>query len=277
MRYEKIPLSEKDSNVFLEAYISDSIPGKKRKAILVFPGGAYAEICNDREGEPIALAFLAQGFNAFVLHYSIGGEDRVYPLQLREVALAMKHIKDNAEEYRIDPDELFTVGFSAGGHLAASSGVFWKRPEVTEGLDIPFGYNKPRGVMPIYPVINPEGHGFSFVMLLGTDNATKEQLDYVSVDRHVDRDSSPAFIMHTAEDEGVDVRNTISLAMSYANAGVPFEMHIYPNGPHGIALGNEITDMGNPEYNDPIIAEWVRLAAAWADKICKNQLKYKGE
>ena len=131
--------------------------------------------------------------------------------------------------------------------------------------------------MPIYPVINPEGHGFSFVMLLGTDNATKEQLDYVSVDRHVDRDSSPAFIMHTAEDEGVDVRNTISLAMSYANAGVPFEMHIYPNGPHGIALGNEITDMGNPEYNDPIIAEWVRLAAAWADKICKNQLKYKGE
>ncbi len=277
MRYEKIPMSETDKNVFLEAYISDSIPGKKRKAILVFPGGAYAEICNDREGEPIALAFLAQGFNAFVLHYSIGGEDRVYPLQLREVALAMKHIKDNAEEYRIDPDELFTVGFSAGGHLAASSGVFWKRPEVTEGLDIPFGYNKPRGVMPIYPVINPEGHGFSFVMLLGTDNATKEQLDYVSVDRHVDRDSSPAFIMHTAEDEGVDVRNTISLAMSYANAGVPFEMHIYPNGPHGIALGNEITDMGNPEYNDPIIAEWVRLAAAWADKICKNQLKYKGE
>lgn len=277
MRYEKIPMSETDKNVFLEAYISDSIPGKKRKAILVFPGGAYAEICNDREGEPIALAFLAQGFNAFVLHYSIGGEDRVYPLQLREVALAMKHIKDNAEEYRIDPDELFTVGFSAGGHLAASSGVFWKRPEVTKGLDIPFGYNKPRGVMPIYPVINPEGHGFSFVMLLGTDNATKEQLDYVSVDRHVDRDSSPAFIMHTAEDEGVDVRNTISLAMSYANAGVPFEMHIYPNGPHGIALGNEITDMGNPEYNDPIIAEWVRLAAAWADKICKNQLKYKGE
>ena len=82
MRYERVPMSETDKNVFLEAYISDSIPDKKRKAILIFPGGAYAMICNDREGEPIALAFMPYGFNAFVLHYSLGGEDRVYPMQI---------------------------------------------------------------------------------------------------------------------------------------------------------------------------------------------------
>lgn len=272
MIYERIPMSETDKNVFLEAYIANSILGKKRKAILVFPGGSYAEICSDREGEPIALAFMPYGFNAFVLHYSIGGEDRVYPLQLREVALAMKHIKDHADEYGIDPNELFIVGFSAGGHLAASSGVFWKRPEVTKGLDIPYGYNKPKGVMPIYPVINPEGHRFSFSMLLGTPDSTKEELDYVSVDQHVDRDSSPAFIMHTFADRDVDVRNTLSLAKGYADAGVPFEMHIYPNGYHGVALANKITDMGNPAYDDPIIAEWVRLAAAWTDKV--DSLEY---
>ena len=270
MRYERIPLSEKDKNVFLEAYISDSVEGLKRKALLVCPGGAYAGICNDREGEPIALAFLPYGFNAFVLHYSIGGEDRVYPIQLREVALAMKHIKDNSDSYGIDPDLLFTVGFSAGGHLAASSGVFWKRAEVTDGLDIPYGYNKPTGVMPIYPVVNPDGHRFSFTMLLGNPEPDQELLDYTSVDQHVDADSVPAFIMHTFEDQAVDVRNALSLATAYANAGVQFELHIYPNGPHGMALANHITDMGNQAYNDPIIAEWVRLAAAWTDKISKK-------
>lgn len=263
-------MSETDRNVFLEAYIADPMEGKKRKALLIFPGGAYAGICSDREGESIALAFLPYGFNTFVLHYSIGGEDRVYPLQLREVALSMKHIKDNAEKYGIDPDELFNVGFSAGGHLAASSGVFWKRKEVTEGLDIPEGYNKPRGVMPIYPVINPEGHRYSFTMLLGDPDPSQELLDYTSVDQHVDADSVPAFIMHTFADQMVDVKNTLSLATAYANAGIPFEMHIYPNGPHGMALANHITDRGKPEYNDPIIAEWVRLASAWVDKLCKK-------
>jgi acetyl esterase/lipase len=104
-------------------------------------------------------------------------------------------------------------------------------------------------------------------MLLGTPDSTKKELDYVSVDQHVDRDSSPAFIMHTFADRDVDVRNTLSLAKGYADAGVPFEMHIYPNGYHGVALANKITDMGNPAYDDPIIAEWVRLAAAWTDKV----------
>ena len=268
MLFEKIPLSADDQQVYLEAYAADPIGGKRRRALLVIPGGGYASVCSDREGEPIAMAFLPYGFNAFVLHYTVARRDK-YPIQLREVALAIKHIKDNADRYSIDPDQLFTVGFSAGGHLAASAGVFWNRPEVTEGLDMPAGYNKPRGIMTIYPVINPMGHPDSFYNLLCTDTPSQDELDYVSVDRHVNGDSAPAFIVHTADDQVVDARNSLTLALAYADAGIPYELHMFPHAPHGVALGTAVTDCGSPAWNDIMIAKWVEMAAYWAEKLCE--------
>ena len=266
MQYEKIYLKEGRPDVYLETYISDSLPNVTRKAILVIPGGGYGGVCADREGEPIALAFMPYGYNGFVLHYTVGRKEP-YPAQLREVTLAIKHIKDNADKYGIDPDQLFVTGFSAGGHLTACAGVFWNRPEATEGLDIPYGYNKPRGIMPIYPVISPKGHSFSINNLLCKDDPTKEEMDYVSVDQHVTADSSPVFIVHSADDELVDARNSLDLAMAYANAGVPYEIHIFPHAQHGCALGNAITDMGNPNWNDLMIARWVEMAAYWAEHL----------
>ena len=183
--------------------------------------------------------------------------------------MAIKHIKDNAAKYGIDPDKLFTVGFSAGGHLTASSGVFWNRPEVTEGIDMLEGYNKPRGIIPVYPVINPKWHAGSFYNLLCKDDPTREELDYVSIDLHVDESSVPAFIVHTADDTCVGVQNSLSLATAYSNAGVDFELHIFPHAPHGVSLGNEITSLGETVWEDPMIARWVEMAAYWADKICK--------
>lgn len=267
MQYEKIYLKEGRPDVYLETYISDSLPNVTRKAILVIPGGGYGGVCADREGEPIAMAFMSYGYNGFVLHYTVGRKEP-YPAQLRETTMAIKHIKDNADKYGIDPDQLFVTGFSAGGHLTACAGVFWNRPEATEGLDIPHGYNKPRGIMPIYPVISPMGHAGSFHNLLCKDHPTADELDYVSVDLHVSADSSPAFIVHTADDQVVDARNSLNFAMAYANAGVSYELHIFPHAPHGVALGNAITDCGNPDWNDPMIARWVEMAAYWAEKIC---------
>ncbi len=268
MTYEVINLREGHPDVFLETYIAEPVGGKHRKAMLVIPGGGYGGVCADREGEPIALAFMPYGYNGFVLHYTVGRKEP-YPAQLREVTLAIKHIKDNADKYGIDPDKLFVVGFSAGGHLTASAGVFWNRPEATEGLDIPYGYNKPRGIMPIYPVISQKGHAHSLYNLLCKDDPTQDELDYVSVDKHVTADSAPAFIVHSADDELVDARNSLDFAMAYANAGVEYELHIFPHAQHGVALGNAITDMGNPKWNEPMIAEWVRMAAYWAEKLCQ--------
>ena len=264
MKHERIYLQEGNENAYLDTYIADPTSHFIRKAILVIPGGGYGAVCSDREGEPIAHAFMPYGYNAFVLHYTVGRK-KPFPQQLIEATLAIKHIKDHAEAYGIDPDQLFVVGFSAGGHLAASTGVLWKNEEVLKAVPMPDGYNKPRGVMPIYPVICD--HIGSFRNLWCTDMPTKEQIDMVAIDQHVDADSAPAFIMHTANDQVVDVRNALTLATAYSLADVPFELHIYPDAPHGSALCNRITARNNPKWNNPNIAEWVRLAANWAETL----------
>ena len=125
MQYFKISLSEEEDGAYLEAFLAEPLPHCVRRAILVIPGGGYHNICSDREGEPIAHAFMPYGYNAFVLHYTVGRK-KPYPAQLIEAARAVAHIKDHADEYGIDPDAVFATGFSAGGHLAASLGVLWK-------------------------------------------------------------------------------------------------------------------------------------------------------
>lgn len=268
MIYKKIQLSETDSDIYLEAFVAEKVGDFVRNAILIIPGGGYGNVCADREGEPIALAFIPFGYNAFVLHYSVGRK-RPYPAQLIEASLAMKHIKDNADEYNLNPERVFVTGFSAGGHLAASLGTMWHRKEIYDAIDMPFGYNKPAGMMPVYPVITsgPWGHNGSFKNLWCTDEPTQEQLDYTSVELHVDENSVPAYLVHTSNDATVSVMNSLLLAQAYAEKNLTFELHIYPKGHHGMALGNEITACGNNAHVDDSFAEWIRNATKWASSL----------
>ena len=266
MKCDRIELDDKGA--FIDTYIADPTPKFTRKAILVIPGGGYGGVCSDREGEPIALAFIPYGYNAFVLNYSVGKQNN-FPTQLIQAVRAIKYIKDNANELGVCPDELFVVGFSAGGHLAGCTGIMWKMDEIYEALPMPYGYNRPKGVMLIYPVVN--GHKGSFNNLLGTEEHTEEMRNKVFLDRRVDSDSVPAFIMHTSHDQTVDVRDSLSLATAYKEAGLKFEMHIFPDAPHGVALGNKITSIGKAEYENEAIAEWVRMAAVWADSLPENK------
>ena len=267
MIFKKIPLIEGNDNVYLEAYISDKITDLTRDAILIIPGGGYGDVCSEREGEPIAQAFIPYGYNAFVLHYSVQSDQKVFPAQLIEASIAIKHIRDNAEEYGINSDRVFACGFSAGGHLCASLGTMWHKDEVYGAVDMPYGYNKPTGVMLIYPVISYEFHKFSFEALLNKDSLSEEDAMRCSIDKNVDKNSSPAFIMHTATDNTVDVRNALAVAKAYADIGMPFELHIYPDAPHGVALGNKITRCANPMYENESIAKWVENAVFWASYV----------
>ena len=185
MLYEKIRLDENDESVYLEAYVADKVGDFVRDAILVIPGGGYHTVCSNREGEPIAMAFMPKGYNAFVLHYSV--RKKPFPCQLVEASKAMKHIRDNAEHYNINPERIFTVGFSAGGHLAASLGTMWHIDEVYSEINMPYGYNKPRGMMLIYPVVSPVYHLPSFENLL-LGKVTDEKLAECSIDKNVDDD-----------------------------------------------------------------------------------------
>ncbi|MBQ7974571.1 MAG: alpha/beta hydrolase [Clostridia bacterium] len=263
---KRIMLDEADENVYLDAYIADKITGFTRKAILVIPGGGYGQVCSDREGEPIAQAFIPYGYNAFVLNYSTKStSDKHFPAQLIQASKAMKHIKDNADEYGIDSEKVFAVGFSAGGHLTASLGSMWDLPEIYENVEMPYGYNKPAGTMLIYPVLSD--HMGSFKNLLGEEAPTEEQLDRVRIHKHISENSSPVFMVHTSNDRTVNVKNSLELATVCAEKGILFELHVYPDAPHGAALANEITMCGNPKYNYPAMSKWIENAVEWAETI----------
>lgn len=267
MIYDRIQLDDKDENAYLEVFAPDANENFKRKAILIIPGGGYGMVCSNREGEPIAQAFIPYGYCAFVLHYSVAKEGVYFPVHLIQASKAMKHIKDNAQRYNIDAHKVYACGFSAGGHLAGSLGILWDNEEIYKIVDMPKGYNKPAGIMLIYPVVSPEHHDMSFKRLLGDNINSQKHRDMVSLEKHVSSSSSPAFIMHTSNDQVVNVKNSLLLAEAYGNADMIYEMHIYPDAPHGAALGNEITCGNNPKHNDKSIAKWVQQAVEWADKI----------
>lgn len=258
-----------DESAYLDVYVADKIEGCERKALLIIPGGGYGFVCSAREGEPIAHAFMPYGFNAFVLHYSVAGE-KTFPAQLIQASKAMKHIKDNAEEYGILKDEVFAVGFSAGGHLCASLGVMWNKKEIYDEIDMPYGYNKPKGIMLMYPVISGVSefaHMGSFYNLFASENPSEDQLKSASIELYVNDEVCPAYIVHAANDTCVPVENSLILAMEYSKINIPFEMHIYPNGAHGFGLGNKITWCGYEESAGDNISQWVDDAVRWTNRV----------
>lgn len=266
MIYERIPLSATDDRVYLEAYVAGN--PSVCDGLLVIPGGGYSTVCADREGEPIALAFLGHGVNCFVLHYTVA-PDGVFPVQLIEASKAIKHIRQNSGRYHVDPDRIFTAGFSAGGHLAATLGTMWHMSAVQKGIGGPDGINRPKGMILCYAVLSagPKTIEGSFCSLLGTKTPSPEQLDAVSPDKHVDARTCPAFFVHTADDAVVPIYNALSMAEALSDARIPYEMHIYPHAPHGIALGSAMTDCGRKEWNEPGIAKWVENAVYWMKRI----------
>lgn len=271
---EKIYFDPSDDRVFLETYAVDDrnyvvkdASVKPRDAILVIPGGGYAHV-SGREGIYTALSFLAKGANAFVLTYSVG-EDAVYPRQLLDACRALKYIKENADKYYINPDRIFALGYSAGGHLLGTLTTLHGVGEKI--IDLPKDYLKVKGSIFCYPVVTAYGptHIGSFNNLLKkpVEEYTEEEKNLLSIEKNVNSDTPPAFIWHTSEDRGVPINGSLKLCQAYYDAGIPVELHIYPHGPHGIALANEVSSGGRADYVQPKAEAWVDEAYKWM----KNQ------
>ncbi len=262
---ERIYLRPGNDKVYLDTYVVDekNVMGP-RQAIIVFPGGAYVALAQ-HEGEKIALNYVAAGINAFVLKYSIRGTnpDMRYPMPQVDASNAIKYVKDNAERFNIDPEQVYVLGFSAGGHLASTMGTIWHRKEIYDAAEpMEYGYNKPAGMVLCYPVITPypeTGHQGSFKYLLG-DDATQEEMDKLSSDKNVDENTCPAFLWHTAADGAVNVKSSLLMANALSDYKIPFELHVYPNGPHGIGLPD---GYGVSKYADPHAATWMPLSIEW--------------
>jgi len=235
---------------------------QKRPLILVCPGGGYSHL-SDREGDSIAFQFMAMGYHAAVMKYSLNPVN--YPTQLLEIAAAVKHFKDNAEALFIDSDKIFIYGASAGGHLAALFGTGYFRTEVTDYFKVSTDYLKPAGLILSYPVITSGefAHRGSFNMLLGDRAEDSAALKYVSIENRVTKEAPEAFIWHTFADGAVPVENSLLLAKAYRQEGIPFELHIFPTGGHGLALATELTlsNVGT-ELNEGG-AQWISLVKTW--------------
>lgn len=268
MRTQTFVLDSRYPDCTLTTYIHEpfaelQIPS--RRAIIVCPGGGY-QFLSDRESEPVALQYFAAGLNVFILRYSVQ-EKAAHDAPLIEAALAVKYVRDHAEEYFIDPAYVFITGFSAGGHCAAMCGILWNHPVVREALGIdrgeaPEGINKPTATVLCYPVITggPYAHRGSIDSLCGGPSAGTAGADRYSLELHVDATTAPAFIWHTFNDGAVPIQNTLLYAQALAAAGVPFEYHVYPDGVHGLSLCNRETSLGMAHLDNPVCAGWLAEA-----------------
>lgn len=266
MKYSKINFTEKYEDSYIEAYVHEpyaELKIGKRRAIIVCPGGGYGWL-SEREAEPVALQYFAAGLNVFVLRYSIAKKAENYA-PLIEACLAIKYLREHSDELYVDPDYVFITGFSAGGHLAAWTGTMWHIPEVQAHLD---GAEpeicKPTATLPCYPVISSlpgVRHDGTMKTLNGWKPNDEEGMARFSLERFVDEKTAPAFIWHTFNDGCVPVMNSILYAEALTKNNIPFELHIYPNGPHGLSLCNAETSTGQgPTLNSPYVAGWLSMA-----------------
>ena len=269
--YEKLGLEKSGSfQPRLECFVPHNarVPAAKRPTIVICPGGGYA-FTSDREGEPIALSFMNEGFNCFVVWYSVAEPDSDnvarFPVSLYETLTAIAMIRENAEEWLVDTDKIFVCGFSAGGHLAASVATLWNRDFVKDALGYHNGEQKPNGAVLVYPVISSGkwAHSGSFEFLLGDRANDPEMLELLSLEKQVTSDTPPCFLIHTFTDEAVPVKNSIDFASALAENKIPFEMHIFPRGPHGFARADDSTSY-NGEHIVPECTVWPSMAARWA-------------
>lgn len=234
-------------------YIIDT--KKKHGAVIVCPGGGYY-MKADHEGEPIALWLNTIGISAFVLDYRVYPYHHPYPMF--DVLRAIRFVRFHAEKWNIDPDKIGILGFSAGGHLASTAGTHFDGGNLNAEDPIEKISSKPNAMILCYPVITfgDYRHDGSKVALIG-ENPTEELRDSLSNELKVTYDTPPTLLWHTANDDVVPVENSLFFAKALSSKRVPFELHVFPDGPHGVGLAQD----------NPVLGQWPKLCEKWLQEL----------
>ncbi len=253
----------KDAEGYLTSYVPSNtgeIKQKLRPAVIIIPGGAY-RMCSEREGEPVAIKFLNEGYAAFVLNYSVF---TAYPVPLAEALAAVAYVRRNAQRFAVDVNHVATLGFSAGGHLAGMTATMFDDKKCGEMLGIGVDELRPNATVLCYPVTTSDkayAHAESFRIISGGDSALA---DYLSLEKRVNANSVPSFIWHTAADDCVPVNNSLLLAEAYLKCGVPCALHVFEKGWHGLSLCNcETNDQTEEDAALVSVRKWFDLAIDW--------------
>jgi acetyl esterase/lipase len=222
-------------------------------AVVVCPGGGYQHLSMEKEGSDIARWLNSLGVTAFVLQYRLGPKYH-HPVELGDAQRAIRTVRSKAAEYRLNPDRIGIMGFSAGGHLASSAGTHFDAGNAAAADAIDRLSSRPDFLILCYPVISflNYTHQGSKVALLG-QNADPKLVESMSSEMAVTAQTPPTFLFHTNADTTVPPENSVLFYMALRKAGVPAELHIYERGPHGVGLAP----------TDEVLASWPQRLAEW--------------
>lgn len=227
---------------------------KTRPALIICPGGGY-HWCSPREKDAPALEFLSMGYQVFIIEYTCYPKDMSDYRPLRELGTAVRLIRERQEEWHIDPGKIAVMGFSAGGHLAASLGALWNDEEAA----LPDGA-RPNALALCYPVVSTRefAHEGSAENVSAGDEAYRDRLNLL---KRVTPDFPPTFMWHGGGDDCVPPENSLLLAVELKRNGVPFEYHLFGSGAHGISTCTQ-----EVETPDEVCRAWVPLCKTWLNQ-----------
>lgn len=225
-------------------------------AVVICPGGGYGHLAEGHEGRDVAAWLNSHGVTAFMLKYRLAPRYR-HPAPLQDAQRAIRTVRTRAAEWKVDPQRVAILGFSAGGHLASTAGTHFDSGDAEAKDPIDKASCRPDLLILCYPVISltsPYTHVGSRNNLLGLTPDVK-LLENLSNEKQVTRDTPPTFLFHTSADTGVPPENSILFYLALRAKGVPAEMHIYERGRHGVGLA----------ANDPVLSSWSTRCSAWME------------
>lgn len=233
--------------------VIEEYPSSSKGAVIIFPGGGYA-MRAEHEGKGYAAWLNSIGITCFVVQYRVAPYK--HPAQISDGMRAVRFVRHYADKYGIDKDKIAVMGSSAGGHLAGSVAVHFDKKMYDETDDIDKEDCRPDAAILCYPVIDmfEYRHDGSRQNLIG-ERALHADKELMSLHKQVNENTPPAFIWHTAEDQAVPVENSLMYATALSKYQIPFEMHIYPMGHHGLGLAEEL----------PYVSQWSESLEKWLD------------
>ncbi|MFZ1941919.1 MAG: alpha/beta hydrolase [Terracidiphilus sp.] len=225
-------------------------------AVIILPGGGYVHLAGDLEGREVADWFTARGFRAFILSYRLASNGYLLPVPLIDARRAIQTIRARALDYHISPNRIVVIGFSAGGHLAALAGTQFVPGDANADDPIARASSRPDFLVLGYPwigAISPDTSHLSYCKVANVMDQCEALRAAYSPDLFVTKDTPPTFIYHTFTDQTVPVEQPLRFYDALVKAGVPSELHIFANGPHGTGLGK----------GDPALDQWPNLLENW--------------
>lgn len=210
-----------------------------KPVVVIFAGGGYAARCDTYEGVDVAKFYNSKGLHAFVVDYRV--LPNMFPCALQDAQRAIKVIKSRAEEFRIDPERIFVLGFSAGGHLAGCVATMEDYAKIGDELDDISP--KPTGAVLCYPVISAEvlygSNAHIYPARICPEGVDPQSL---SLEKCVTEETAPCFIWHTVQDKVVSLLHSLRFCEAMKEKEVPFEYHVYATGHHGLGLATTRPD-----------------------------------